>query len=166
MALERQAKSYYAVIDAEALVFGPPYTNIAEQLAVVFYDRNGTERWAEHHIVHQPFTEAGLRDVYCIPGPLVCRAISGYYKVTGDHFIHTGGVRWRDVRAHIISECNVFAIKIYAKGPQLENALFGGALRVEDLAPFGCPKYPRKVHNPLEECRFFSQWIPEIYLKK
>jgi hypothetical protein len=163
MALE---KSYYAVIDAEALVFGPPYVNIVEQLAIVFYDREGRERHAEHYIVHQPFTEAGLKDVYGIPGDVVSRAISGYYKVTGDHYIHSGGARWRDVRGRVTAECERFAAKVYAKGPQLENALFKGALHVEDLAPFGCPKYPRKIHNPLEECRFFSQWIPEIYPKK
>lgn len=164
----KQPKGYYAVVDIEALVFGPGFKSIAEQLAIVFYDARGAECWAEHYNIFQPYTIYGLREVYGIPEQRVASAVESYERITGDSFLHhyPNGARWSDVKKHILAECNLFAIKIYAKGPELENELLGGRPEVQDLASFGCPKYPQKVHNPLDECRFFSRWIPELFPKK
>ena len=52
---------------------------------------------------------------------------------------------------------------MYAKGASLERTVLGSYLNIQDLEWYGCPKYPGELHDPLQECIFFSDYVPEIY---
>jgi hypothetical protein len=156
---------YYAVVDAEALVIGR-VINIVEQIAFVLYDVDGVEVWAEKHFIEQPHDAPTLAAMYGVDRDVVDRAIDGYLMITGDtDYVHNSSVgheRWADVRKHIHRVFHHHAARVYAKGPALETSVFYGAVQITDLASFGCPKYPLHPHDPLKECRFFAQFIPEI----
>ena len=157
-------REYYAVIDVEALILGN-VINIVEQIAFVLYDIDGAEVWAEKHMITQPHTGEELSKMYSVDMGVVQRSVDAYRRITGDDPIHRDPrafERWSDVRKHIQKACHDHALSVYAKGPSLEISVFYGAIDFQDLAFFGCPKYPLSPHDPLKECRFFAQWIPEI----
>lgn len=155
----------YAVIDVEALILGP-VVRVVEQIAVVLMSAStGEEIFAEKHNVWQPKDHRELSDFYGQPFEVVDRAISAYGRITGDNYLHDDALRhpvWRAVKTRIRKILRHRAIKIYAKGASLERTVFGGSIPIADLEWSGCPKYPYALHDPLEECRFFSQYIPEL----
>jgi hypothetical protein len=154
----------YAVIDVEALMLGP--VKVVEQIACIIVSAaSGSEVFAEKHVVFQPFNKEGLVAHYGQPLDLVQRAIDGYVKVTGDDPVHDNPrdhPPWSAVRNRLRKILRRRAIKIYAKGAALERTVFGSTLDIQDLEWYGCPKYPLEIHDPLAECRFFAQYIPEL----
>lgn len=156
-------KVYYAVIDVEALVMGK--VDIVEQVAVVLVDMYGQEVLGEKHMIYQPLNAAQLAKSYSIDQQAVQKAIDGYALVTRDNYVHDNpysAERWGVVRKRIVSMCQRYAVAVYAKGIALEYRVFYGELPFWDLAWWGCAKYPHAVHDPLNECRFFSQYIPDL----
>jgi len=155
---------YYAVIDVEALILGN-VINIVEQVAFVLYSLDGAEVWAEKHMIYQPHTGEALSRMYGVDMEIVQRSVDAYKRITGDEPVHSNMrtfERWSDVRRHIQKACHDHASTVYAKGTSLEASVFYGTIEFQDLAWFGCPRYPLPLHDPLKECRFFAQWIPEI----
>lgn len=157
-------RQYYAVIDVEAIVL-THVVNVVEQLAFVLYSEEGAEVWAEKHMIYQPYDERSLSEMYDVDIQTVKKSADAYRRITGDNPIHPNPIvheRWTDVRKHVQRACRDHAATVYAKGISLESSVFYGALDFQDLAWWGCPKYPLPIHDPLNECRFFAQWIPEI----
>jgi hypothetical protein len=155
---------YYAVIDVEALILGD-VINIVEQVAFVLYNIDGAEVWAEKHMIYQPRTGRELSKIYGVDMEVVQRSVDAYTRITGDDPVHNNAStfeKWANVRNHIQKACRDHAAAVYAKGTSLEASVFYGVIEFRDLAWFGCPKYPLALHDPLKECRFFAQWIPEI----
>lgn len=154
----------YAVIDVEALLLGK--VNVVEQIAcVIISAASGKEVFSEKHIVYQPYGERGLVSKYGETVERVRRAIDGYKLVTCDNHVHDDPVKnppWNAVRNRLRKILRRRAIKVYAKGADLERSVFGHTMNIQDLEWYGCPKYPKRIHDPLDECRFFSQYIPEI----
>ena len=98
---------------------------------------------------------------------VVLKAVDGYRKVTHDNYVHDypmlyGYKQWGPVRKRITQICRLYAVCAYAKGMDLEYRVFFGEIPFLDLAWWGAPKYPNDVHDPLSECRFFSQYIPDL----
>lgn len=162
----------YAVIDVEALILGP-VVRVVEQVGVVLLSAStGQEIMGEKHIVYQPHDSAHLCWWYRQPPEVVEYAVSAYRRITGDEPVHNDPMvhpTWSAVRTRLRKILRRRAIKVYAKGAALERTVFGRAFEIDDLEYYGCPKYPLAVHDPLEECRFFAQYIPElqrVYLKK
>ena len=156
-------KNYFIVIDVEALV--TKKTDVVEQLAIVVVDMYGQEVLGEKHMIYQPMNSAKLAQSYKLDQQEVQKAIDGYTLVTRDNYIHDNPYkykRWGPVRKRVITICQLYAIAVYAKGISLEYRVFYGELPFWDLAWWGCPKYPGEVHDPLSECRFFSQYIPDL----
>lgn len=158
----------YAVIDVEALLLGP--VKVVEQLGcVIMSASDGAEVFAEKHMVYQPYDAEGLVRHYGQPPEVVRTAMDGYTMVTGDDPLHDDPARfpsWSAVRNRIRKILKRRAIRVYAKGAALERTVFGSALEIFDLEWTGCPRYPEKIHDPLEECRFFARFIPEFGAKK
>ena len=157
-------RMYFAVIDVEALILGD-VINIVEQVAFVLYSVDGVEVWAEKHMIEQPYNGDELSRMYGVDRGVVQRSIDAYKRITGDEPVHprnSGFERWAAVRKHIQKACHDHAAVVYAKGTSLEASVFYGAIQFDDLAWWGCPKYPLSLHDPLKECRFFAQFIPEI----
>jgi hypothetical protein len=162
-------RAYYAVIDAEALVFtcGPRgrTINVVEQLAFVLYDANGQEAWAEKHMILQPHSIHELAAMYGADVAEVQRSADAYTRITGDCPVHANPCyheKWASVRRHVLRALQFHAAVVYAKGPALESSILYGSVPIYDLALFGCPRYPLPIHDPLLECRFFAYYIPEI----
>jgi hypothetical protein len=157
----------YAVIDVEALILGP--VKVVEQVACVIISAStGLEVFAEKHIVYQPYDANGLVQHYGQSMETTMIAIDGYVTVTHDNPIHDDSrihPSWGAVRNRLRKILRRRAIKIYAKGANLERIVFGSTLDIDDLEWFGCPKYPEKVHDPLLECRFFARYIPELSVR-
>lgn len=159
-----RGKNYYAVIDVEALVIGS-IVNVVEQVAFVLYDLDGREVWAEKHWIYQPYDCLGLTMLYGVQPSIVEKSMEAYRRITGDEPVHADALRftrWADVRRHVQRSCRFHAAAVYAKGIQLESSVFYGTIDFRDLAWWGCPKYPLALHDPLSECRFFANYIPEI----
>lgn len=158
-------KCYYAVIDVEALVIGN-VINIVEQVAFVLYSIDGFEVWAEKHMIAQPHDAATISRIYRVDIEMVNRSVAAYKRITEDEPVHppnkAGYEKWCDVRRHIKHACRDHAAVVYAKGPALESSVFYRDIEFRDLADYGCPKYPLMPHDPLAECRYFAQFIPEI----
>lgn len=156
-------KAYFAVIDVEALVMGK--MDIVEQVAIVLVDIYGQEVLGEKHMIYQPLNASQLAHSYGMDQQIVQKAIDGYALVTHDNYIHDNPYsyeRWGSVRRRINSICQQYAVAVYAKGIALEYRVFYGELPFWDLAWWACPRYPGEVHDPLCECRFFSQYIPDL----
>lgn len=162
-------KAYFAVIDVEALVLHHTNTiNIVEQVAIVFIDQWGREALGEKHMVYQPMDNAQISRSYGIELEEVNRSSEAYHRITGDNPVHRDikkYERWANVRKRVLQLCRDYALLVYAKGIVLENSVFYGEIEFHDLAWYGCPKYPLALHDPLQECRFFAQYIPETYPK-
>lgn len=158
----------YAVIDVEALILGP--VKVVEQVAcVIISAATCQEIFAEKHMVYQPFGPDGLVTHYGQPMSVVQKAIDGYTYITRDDPVHNDPMihpTWSAVRNRIRKILRRRAIRIYAKGASLERTVFGSTLDICDLEWTGCPRYPEPVHDPLLECRFFSQYIPELALRR
>lgn len=155
---------FYAVVDVEALILGN-VINIVEQIAFVLYNLDGVEVWAEKHMIEQPLNGDELSRKYGVDREIVQRSLDAYERITKDNHIHpknSGYEKWATVRNHIKKAFTDHAAKVYAKGPALEISVFYNSVTIDDLALYGCPKYPGKVHDPLNECRYFAQFIPEI----
>lgn len=163
-------EKYYAVIDVEALVLVVPGRSplyIVEQVAMVMYSPStGREVWSERTFVKQPHTNQQLAKIYGVDQTVVDYAIECYERITGDAYLHPSGESYSSLRNRIVYLYQNHILKFYGKGVTLENSLFSRYFPVYDLASFGCPKYPFAIHNPLEECRFFSKWIPELHSQK
>lgn len=158
----------YVVVDAEALIFGKHV--VVEQIAfVLISSQTGREILAEKHIVHQPFNYLQLANKFRVPMETVIKAIQGYTYITHDmmyiHDDYNTSCPWRAIRGRLQKIFKNRAIKIYAKGKELEQRLLGPKYVVEELSQYDCPKYPYMPHDPLTECRFFAQYIPEIKTK-
>ena len=156
-------RAYYAVIDVEALVFGR--VDIVEQVAIVLVDMFGREVLGEKHMIYQAMTSHQLAESYSLDPQNVQRGIQGYEMITHDGYMHNDPStyeRWGTVRKRIMQICQRYAVAVYAKGIALEYRVFYGELPFFDLAWWGAPKYPHEVHDPLSECRFFSQFIPDL----
>jgi hypothetical protein len=170
----------YAVVDVEALLLGP-VVRVVEQVGFVLISaETGAEVLGEKHIIYQPYDTAGLCAHYGQPLPVVEWAVSAYKRITGDDPVHTDpgqNPSWSAVRTRIRKICRRRAIKVYAKGAALERTVFSGAFEIADLewcvdcvrklnfhllCRTGCPKYPGLIHDPLCECRYFAQFIPEL----
>jgi hypothetical protein len=154
----------YAVIDVEALLLGP--VKVVEQVAcIIMSSATGKEIFAEKHMVYQPFDANGLVMHYGQSMDVVRRAIDGYVHVTRDNPVHDDPMNnptWSAVRNRLRKILRRRAIRVYAKGASLERTVFGSTIDVQDLEWWGCPKYPEAVHDPLLECRFFANYIPEF----
>jgi hypothetical protein len=154
----------YAVIDVEALLLGP--VKVVEQIACVIVSAStGKETFAEKHIVYQPYDVPGLVAHYVQPEAVVRAAVDGYVMITGDDPVHDDPLvhpTWSAVRNRLRKILRRRAIKVYAKGAELERIVFGSTLEIYDLEWTGCPRYPEKIHDPLKECRFFAQYIPQL----
>lgn len=156
-------RSYYAVIDVEALVMG--HVDVVLQAAIVVVDAYGCEALAEKHMVYQPLTAPQLEASYKLEPSIVDRGIRGYETITQDSYIHadsTRYARWGAVRKRLQQICQRYAVVVYAKGIDLEYRVFYGELPFYDLAWYGATKYPLPVHDPLMECRYFVQFIPDL----
>ena len=156
-------KAYYAVIDVEALVLGK--MDIVEQVAIVLVDMFGYEVLGEKHMIYQPMSAVQISKAYGLDSVIVQKGIDGYKLVTHDDYIHADVYnyeRWGSIRKRTIQICHLYAMAVYAKGISLEYRVFYGELPFWDLAWWGAPKYPGEVHDPLSECRFFSQFIPDL----
>ena len=156
-------RSYFAVIDVEALVMDR--IDVVEQVAIVLVDLFGREVLGEKHMIYQPLDSGGLSRSYGVGIDNVQKAIDGYRKVTRDDYIHRDPFayeRWGPVRKRLTQICRDYAVAVYAKGIALEYRVFYGELPFWDLAWWSAPKYPGEVHDPLCECRFFSQYIPDL----
>ena len=156
-------RSYYAVIDVEAIILGK--VDMVEQAAIVLVDCLGQEVLGEKHMIYQPMDAGQLGAAYEVDPETVQRGIAGYEKVTHDGYIHADVSfyeRWGIVRKRIVRICQRYAVAVYAKGIDLEYRVFYGELPFFDLAWYGAQKYPLAVHDPLMECRFFRQWIPDL----
>jgi hypothetical protein len=156
-------RSYYAVIDVEALVMGR--VDVVLQAAIVVVDAFGREMLGEKHMVYQPLNAEQLAASYNLDRAIVDRGVYGYELVTHDNYVHADPnrfERWGAVRKRIQQICQRYALVVYAKGIELEYRVFYGELPFYDLAWYGCPKYPLPVHDPLMECRYFSSWIPDL----
>lgn len=155
----------YAVIDVEALILGP-VMRIVEQVGFVLISSStGKEIMGEKHIVYQPYDDHSLAAQYGQPQEIVDYASSAYRRITGDNPIHDDPSRhptWCAVKTRLRKILRRRAIKVYAKGAALERTVFGKAFPIYDLEWTGCPKYPEPIHDPLEECRFFANYIPEL----
>ena len=155
----------YAVIDIEALLLGPK-VRVVEQVAfVIISAATGREILAEKHIIFQPKDVAELVEHYNQPREIVEFAVNAYRRITGDNHIHSdpaANPTWSAVKTRVRKIMRRRAIKVYAKGAALERTVFGKAFEIDDLEYYGCPKYPIAIHDPLEECRFFSKFIPEL----
>lgn len=158
------------MVDAEAIVLCGGRLNVVESIAIAMYDDAGEEVLAEEYQVYQPLDADGIAAVYGVHPDEVVASAAAYSRITGDReYVHVDPsrhARWRDVRRRILHLCKTYAAAVYAKGPALERTIFGGALEIADLAPFGCPKYPGTPHDPLSECRFFSRYIPRKETEK
>lgn len=116
-------------------------------------------------MVYQPYDAYQLCCQYRQPPWTVDGAIRAYIMITNDNPVHDNPSihpMWSAVRTRIRKILSRRAIKIYAKGAALERTVFGRAMKIDDLEWTGCPKYPERVHDPLLECRFFAQYIPEL----
>ena len=156
-------RAYFAVIDVEALVMGK--MDIVEQVAIVLVDVFGKEVLGEKHMIFQPMNAEQLAQSYHLDPHIVQKGIDGYTLVTRDNYVHDNPYvfeRWGPVRKRIVNICQRYAMAVYAKGIALEYRVFYGELPFWDLAWWGAPKYPGDVHDPLNECRFFSQYIPDL----
>lgn len=155
----------YAVIDVEALILGS--VKVVEQVAcIIISAANKNEIFAEKHMVYQPFDATGLVEHYRQPPSVVHKALYGYKLVTNDDPVHDNPAihpSWSAVRNRIRKILRRRAINIYAKGASLERTVFGSCLEIKDLEWTGCPVYPYQVHDPLEECRFFAKYVPELH---
>ena len=154
---------YYAVIDVEALVMGR--VDVVEQAAILLVDSYGREVLGEKHMIFQPLSAEQLASSYNLDRADVDRGIYGYELVTQDGYVHADPStyeRWGAVRKRIQLICQYYATVVYAKGIDLEDRVFYGELPFYDLAWFGAKRYPLPVHDPLMECRFFSQFVPDL----
>jgi hypothetical protein len=154
----------YAVIDVEALLLGS--VKVVEQVAVVLMSAStGAEIFAEKHMVYQPENADALEAHYGQPRHVIDAAIDAYSRITGDDYVHDDPMNnpsWRAVRNRVRKILRRRAIRVYAKGADLERIVFGSSMNIKDLAHYGCPRYPGAIHDPLEECRFFAGYIPEL----
>lgn len=131
-------------------------------------DQRGREVLGEKHMIYQPMDNGQISRAYGVPLENVKASSDAYQRITGDNHVHRDPGRyemWTTVRKRILRLCRNYALLVYAKGISLENAVFYGELDFHDLAWWGCPKFPLALHDPLQECRFFAQWIPETYPK-
>lgn len=156
----------YAVVDVEALLLGPR-VRVVEQVGYVLRSATtGAELLAEKFIVYQPHGVDALVANYSQPRSVVDQAVAAYCRITGDPSpVHDDpGLHpsWAAVKYHINRVLKARAFKVYAKGADLERRVFGTLFAIHELELFGCPKYPGAIHDPLEECRFFSRYIPEL----
>jgi len=152
------------VVDVEALILGN-VINIVEQIAFVLYDADGREAWAEKHFIYQPHGAEALSQIYGTPIEVVDESIYHYKRITGDEPVHADAARfprWAGIRKHVQRALADHAAAVYAKGISLETSVFYGAVNFLDLAWWGCPRFPLPLHDPLVECRFFANYIPEI----
>ena len=156
-------KSHFAVIDVEALVMGK--MDIVEQVAIILVNMYGREVLAEKHMIYQPMNAEQLVQAYDLEPQVVQRGIDGYMLVTHDNYVHDNPYsyeRWGTVRKRVVHICQMYALAVYAKGIALEYRVFYGELPFLDLVWWGAKKYPGEVHDPLLECRFFAQYIPDL----
>lgn len=158
----------YATIDVEALVIGPT-ARIVEQVAFVLMSaENGREILAEKWYVWQPNDVEGLCNWTRQPLAVVNRAVAAYREITHDDHVHNDPAvhyPWSAVRNRVRKILRRRAIKIYAKGAALEREVFNHSLDIHDLEDVEnpkCPRYPYMPHDPLEECRWFSRYVPEL----
>jgi hypothetical protein len=139
---------------------------VVEQVGFVIISAStGREILAEKHIVYQPKTTDELIQYYNQPREIVEFSVNAYRRITGDNPVHddpTNQPIWSAVKTRIRKIMRRRAIKVYAKGASLERTVFGKAFEIDDLEYYGCPKYPMEIHDPLEECRFFAKFIPEL----
>lgn len=162
---------FYAVVDVEALVFRNKkgyMVNIVCQAAFIVVNWYGKECIGEKYYVCQPQTDIEIAQIFDADITEVRRAVSAYERITGDKYLHPKDdpkyFKWSRVRHRIQSVCNILTYAVFAKGISLENAVFYGEIVFNDLAHWGCPKYPLSTHDPLKECRFFAQYIPGLKL--
>lgn len=123
-------------------------------------------RVVEEHliVVRQDLTRDELAQQFRIDRYRVDAAIAGYQLVTGDRcYMHADGLQWPDALGFVVNAVRAHGAVVWAKGADLERRVFGRFLEIYDLADYGCPKYPYPRHNPLDECKFFSQYLAHIY---
>ena len=151
-----------AVIDIEALVM--ENFVLVEQIAVVIVDYIGRELYGNNFYIEQPLHMEELMQRYAVSRRSLRKAIEGYQKVTQDSYVHPKTHRtytWKGACAMLHAVMQQYQpITIWAKGANLERRVFGAIYVIYELEDFGCPKYPKDVHDPLQECRFFCQYIP------
>lgn len=150
-----------AVIDIEALVM--KNFVLVEQIGFIIIDRFGRELFAKKFYIEQPLNERELSERYSFNAGALRAAINGYEWVTGDSYIHPKTrytYTWSEACTVLHGIINQYRPIIWAKGAALERRVFGMYI-INELEDFGCPKYPsERKHDPLEECWYFSQFIP------
>ena len=155
----------YMVVDLEALVIAPQMY-VIEQAAYVVVDANCNEVSSGRFCVKQTEDSAALVRKFGLPSAEpVETAIDNYVACTGDpHYVHDDdeSVSWSWARGFISELSRRFVATTYAKGISLEQKAFGHRITFVDLAWYGCPKYQRPLHDPLDECRFFARYIPQL----
>lgn len=155
----------YLVVDVEALILGPRFS-VVEQLGLILRSNTtGEELLAEKFFIYQPLDTIGITRKYQCPFQVANYAVNAYRMVTGDNPIHANKrdhFKWSRVRSHVLRLIRNRVIKTYAKGAALERMVLGNKIYIDDLEWFQCPRYPLNLHDPLEECRFFASFIPEL----
>jgi hypothetical protein len=155
----------YAVIDVEALILGP-VVRVVEQIAfVIMSAATGEEVLAEKYMIYQPYDISDLCYRYNQPFHVVSNSVMAYRRITGDEPVHAdvqAHFPWNAVKNRIRKILRRRAIKVYAKGAALERTVFSNTLTIADLEDTQCPKYPYSPHDPLAECRFFADYVPEL----
>lgn len=155
----------YGLVDVEALIIGPR-VKVVEQVAILLISaETGDELVAEKHIVYQPYDTSALSAKYGQDIRTVIGSVEAYKRITGDDPVHSDPSihpSWSAVRNRVRKIFRRRAIRVYAKGAGLERTVFGTSFDIDDLEWYNCPKYPGLIHDPLEECRFFSKYVPEM----
>ena len=133
---------------------------------MILIDQWGREVLAEKHMIYQPLDTLQVAAAYNVKLDEVKRSSDAYKRITADDPVHKDVrryERWSDVRKRVRGICHDYAMRVYAKGMTLENSVFYGELELYDLEDYNCPKFPFPIHDPLQECRFFAQFVPDIY---
>lgn len=151
-----------AVLDIEALVM--ENFVLVEQIGLLIVDYTGRELYAKKFIIQQPYGVDQIQIKYSLEKDTVEKAIKGYTLVTGDNYIHPKSRQtysWKNAKEEMREYIRQYKPTIWAKGAALERRVFGKEYLIYDLEEYGCPKYPYgKFHDPLDECRFFANYIP------
>lgn len=155
----------YLVIDVEAILLGPQRC-VVEQLGLALRSCDtGNLILAERFTIYQPNNINTIARLYGVPRDLVAKSVAAYKMVTGDNYVHDdceNHFRWSKVKGHVLHMIKNRVIKTYAKGAALERMVMGNSVIIDDLEWFNCPKYPLAIHDPMEECIFFADFIPEL----
>jgi len=153
----------YMVVDVEALVFNITKQFVLEQIGFCVIDDAKNIIMSCKIIVFQPHSSTQLSDLMHADIREVNRSIYFYQKITGgDSYIHNKSYHMPKDKAMsiVVDTARTTNATVFAKGRTLESKVFGDSISFVDLEWYNCPKYPLAVHDPLQECIFFANFVP------